>query len=134
MLLDSLHLSVHAQELFPKKLQPHKIKSILDSGSERVKYHLYHHPKLMIHLNYFLTDSIYCSKCNSSYCILWKGINRFYSQFVSNQTKWLIRNIFWWIAVIEDNSYEVFKKRKKSNSILILLLVDVNIQSKIFYT
>ena len=86
VLLDSLHLSVQAQELFPNKLQPHKIKSILDSGSERVKYHLYHHLKLNDSFkDYFLTGSIYCSQFNSSYCILWKSINRFYSQFVSNQ-------------------------------------------------
>ena len=86
VLLDSLHLSVRAQELFPKKLQPQKIKSMLDSRSERVKYHLYHHPKLNdSYKDYFLTDSIYCSKYNSSYCILWKRINRFYIQFVSYQ-------------------------------------------------
>ena len=80
VLLDSLHLSVHAQELFPKKLQPHKIKSMLVSGSESFKYHLYHYPKLNDSVeDYFLTDSIYCSKYNSSYCILWKSIKRFYS-------------------------------------------------------
>ena len=61
VLLDSLHLSVPAQELFPKKLQPHKIKSMLDSGSERFKYHLHHHPKLNDSFkDYFLTDSVYC--------------------------------------------------------------------------
>ena len=86
VLLDSLHLNVHTQELYPKKLQPHKTKSKLDSGSKRVKYHLYHHPKLNDSFkDYVLTDSISCNKYNSSYCILWKRINRFYSQFVSNQ-------------------------------------------------
>ena len=42
---------------------------------------------------------------------------------------------FIWIAVIEDlNLLEVFKKsKKKSSFILILLHVDVNIPSKIFY-
>ena len=36
VLLDSLHLNVHTQELYlyPKKLQPHKIKSKLDSGAK----------------------------------------------------------------------------------------------------
>ena len=72
VLLHNLHLGVHAQELLPKKLQPHNIKSMLDSGSERVKYHLYHYPKLNDSFeDYFLTDSIYFSKYNSSYCILW---------------------------------------------------------------
>ena len=76
VLLDSLHLSVQAQELFPKKLQPHKIKSMPDSKRKRVKYHLYHHLKLNDSLkDYFLTDSIDCSKFNSSYCILWKRID-----------------------------------------------------------
>ena len=85
VLLDSLHLNVHAQEPFPKNLQPYKIKSMLDSGSKMVKYHLHHHPKLNDSFqDYFLTDSIYCSKYNSSYCILWKRIKRFYSQFLSN--------------------------------------------------
>ena len=37
VLLDSLDLNVHTQELYPKKLQPHKIKLKLDSESERVK-------------------------------------------------------------------------------------------------
>ena len=84
VLVDSLHLSVQAKELFPKKLQPHKIKSMIDSGSKRVKYHLYHYLKLNDSFkDYFLSDSIYCSKFNSSYCILWKRINRFYSQFVT---------------------------------------------------
>ena len=46
VLLDSLHLKVLTQEFYSKKLQPHKMKSKLDFGSERVKYHLYHHPKL----------------------------------------------------------------------------------------
>ena len=36
VLLESLHLNVHIQELHPKRLQPHKIKSKLDSESERV--------------------------------------------------------------------------------------------------
>ena len=86
VLLESLHLSVHAQEVFPKKLAPHKIKSRLDSRRKGVKYHLYHHPRLNdLFKDYFLSDSIYCSKYNSSYCILWKSIGRFYSQFVSNQ-------------------------------------------------
>ena len=62
VVLDSLHFNVHTQEFYPKKLQPHKIKSMLDSGSKRVKYHLYHHPKLNDSFtDYFLTDSIYCS-------------------------------------------------------------------------
>ena len=47
VLLDSLHLKVHTQEFYPNKLlQPHKIKAKPVSGSKRVKYHLYHHPKL----------------------------------------------------------------------------------------
>ena len=46
VLLDSLHLNVRTQEFYPNKLQPHKIKSKPVSGSKRVKYHLYHHPKL----------------------------------------------------------------------------------------
>ena len=86
VLVDSLHFNVHTQELYLKKLQPHKIKSKLDSGSKKVKYHLYHHPKLKDSFqDHFLTDSIYCNNHNSSYCILWKRINRFYGQFVSNQ-------------------------------------------------
>ena len=40
VLLESLHL------MFTQELQPHKIKLGPVSGSERVKYHLYHHPKL----------------------------------------------------------------------------------------
>ena len=43
VLVDSLHFNFHTQELYQKKLQPHKIKSKLDSGSKKVKYHLYHH-------------------------------------------------------------------------------------------
>ena len=54
VLLDSLHFNVHTQEFYPKKLQPHKIKSMLDSGSKRVKHHLYHHPKLNDSLKDFL--------------------------------------------------------------------------------
>ena len=46
VLLDSLHLNVHTQEIYPNKLQSHNVKSKLVSESERVKYHLYHHPKL----------------------------------------------------------------------------------------
>ena len=85
-LLDSLPLNVHTQEFYPNKLQQHKIKSKPVPGSKRVKYHLYHHPKLNDSFkDYVLTDSISCNKYNSSYCILWKRINRFYSQFVSNQ-------------------------------------------------
>ena len=72
VLLDSLHLNFHIQELYP-------IMSKLHYVSERVKYHLYHYPKLNDSFKYyFLTNSIYCIKCNSSYCILWKIINRFY--------------------------------------------------------
>ena len=41
VLLDSLHFNVHTQELYPKKLQPYKIKSKLDSGRKMVKCHLY---------------------------------------------------------------------------------------------
>ena len=43
------------------------------------------------------------------------------------------QNYLIWTAVIEENPYKVFKKKNKSNSILILLHFDVNIQSKIFY-
>ena len=46
VLLDSLHMNVHTQEFYPNELQPHKIKSKPISGSERVKYHKYHHSKL----------------------------------------------------------------------------------------
>ena len=46
VLPDSVRLNVHTQEFYPNKLQPHKIKSKPVSGSERVKYHLQHHPKL----------------------------------------------------------------------------------------
>ena len=45
VLLDSLHLNVYTQESYPNELKPHKIKSKPVSGSERVKYNLYHHPK-----------------------------------------------------------------------------------------
>ena len=76
VLRDSLHLNAHTQlYLYLNKLQSHKIKSKLDSGSKRVKYHLYHHPKLNDSFkDYVLTDSIYCNKCNSGYCILWKRV------------------------------------------------------------
>ena len=53
-LLDSLPLNVHTQEFYPNKLQQHKIKSKPVPGSKRVKYHLYHHPKLNDSLKDFL--------------------------------------------------------------------------------
>ena len=46
VLPDRVHWNVLTQEFYPNKLQSHKIKSKLVSGSERVKYHLQHHPKL----------------------------------------------------------------------------------------
>ena len=48
VLLDSLRLNVHTQEFYSNKLQQHKIKSKPVSGSERVKYHLYHHPRFIL--------------------------------------------------------------------------------------
>ena len=40
-----LTFDVHT-EFYPNKSQPHKIKTKPVSGSESVKYHSYHHPKL----------------------------------------------------------------------------------------